>query len=41
MVPSDIPAPADPVLILDVNGRSYEEILRRAVFHYTILLKTI
>jgi erythronate-4-phosphate dehydrogenase len=31
--PSEVPAPPEPVLIIDCNGKSNEEILRRAVFH--------
>jgi erythronate-4-phosphate dehydrogenase len=31
--PSEVPAPPKPVLIIDCNGKSNEEILRRAVFH--------
>jgi erythronate-4-phosphate dehydrogenase len=31
--PSEVPAPPEPVLTIDCNGKSTEEILRRAVFH--------
>ena len=31
--PSEIPAPPESVLIIDCNGKSTEEILRRAIFH--------
>lgn len=31
--PSEVPAPPEPVLTIDCNGKSNEEILRRAVFH--------
>ena len=31
--PTEIPAPPEPVLTIDCNGKSNEEILRRAVFH--------
>lgn len=36
--PSEVPAPTEPVLTIDCNGKSTEEILRRAVFHtYNII----
>jgi erythronate-4-phosphate dehydrogenase len=36
--PSDIPAPPEPVITIDCNGKSTEEILRKAVNHtYNIL----
>ncbi len=31
--PSEVPAPPEPMLTIDCNGKSNEEILRRAVFH--------
>jgi erythronate-4-phosphate dehydrogenase len=31
--PSEIPTPSEPVLTIDCNGKSNEDILRRAVFH--------
>lgn len=36
--PADIPAPQEPVITIDCNGKSSEEIIRKAVFHsYNIL----
>lgn len=31
--PSEIPAPHEPVLVIDCNGKNNEDILRKAVFH--------
>lgn len=36
--PSEIPSPPEPVVMIDCNGKSVEEIIRKAVFHsYNIL----